>query len=164
MTESSSVLEKDTSARKGRVARPIVLMIIAGWALTVLWHAWQLEGGRGDEVGPAAVPVALATLLLLLIAADLVRFRRSPGSDPHDRSHWQVPAPLVLFTGTVVLSFAVMNLAGFGLGLALLILICAAGVERLRPLRAVLTTVLILGVLYVVFVSLLQVPIELLPQ
>ncbi|MHA6627500.1 tripartite tricarboxylate transporter TctB family protein [Pseudonocardia sichuanensis] len=162
----------DTRRRGGL---PSAFPVVAGlWTATVLWQAATLWTGSTDtsaDLGPAFLPLVLGTVVLVLLAIDAIRQTRRPHPEevpaaptgPGARlRRWSEP-PMHRFVALAV----VAALLGPWIGLAavpLLILCCLRVVERRSWTRAVLTTALLTAGLYVVFVVLLQVPIDLLPS
>ncbi|RBM14667.1 hypothetical protein DI005_28695 [Prauserella sp. PE36] len=159
--------------RRGRVSAFPVLACL--WIGTVVWQAVELALRHTDDsadLGPAFLPLALGVVVLVLLVADLVRQVRTERAEPAEPSdalgtgrrlrRWFEPPPR-RFVALAVVAAALGPWIGLAAAMVVLILGCLRYVEQRTWSRAVLTTVVLVAALYVVFVVLLQVRIELLP-
>ncbi|MFF5986733.1 tripartite tricarboxylate transporter TctB family protein [Prauserella flavalba] len=157
--------------RRGRVSAFPVLACL--WLGTVVWQAVELAARHTDtsaDLGPAFLPLALGALVLVLLTADLVRQARAPRTEPPEPQdatagglrRWFEP-PLRRFAVLAAAAAALGPWIGLAAAMIVLIAGCLRYVERRTWTQTIVTTVVLVAALYVVFVVLLQVPIDLLP-
>lgn len=134
--------------------------VIVGGVLAVAFGAFALQATAltyADEFAPGAgfAPLwlgVLGTLLSLWIVASALRGRPVPRPD------LGALARLLVAIFTLVVAVALADAIGFVAATALALIVLTLVVERMHPVSALATTAVTVGIVYVVFARLLNVP------
>ena len=127
---------------------------LAIFAVFVLWQSRVLPLGSLANPGPAYMPVALATLLLVAGLAIAVLGRDTPGVGSLAFGEWR--HAMAIFAACAFAALALERL-GYRLTIFLVLLFLLGVVERKRPAVAVVVAVVFAAGTYFLFDTLLRV-------
>jgi hypothetical protein len=127
---------------------------LAVFALLVLWQSRALPLGSLANPGPAYMPVALATLLLVGGLAIAVIGRSAPPLGSLDFGEWR--HAVAIFAACAFAALALERL-GYRLTIFLALLFLLGVVERTRPVVALVFAVAFAAGTYLLFDTLLRV-------
>lgn len=129
---------------------------LAVFALVVLWQSRVLPLGSLANPGPAYMPVALAMLLLIGGLAIAVLGRDAPALRSLGFDEWR--HAVAIFAACAFAALALERL-GYRLTIFLALLFLLAVVERKRPVVAVVFALAFAAGTYLLFDTLLRVPL-----
>lgn len=129
---------------------------LAVFALFVLWQSRVLPLGSLANPGPAYMPVALATLLLLGGLAIAVLGRDTPPFSTLGFGEWR--HAVAIFAACAFAALALERL-GYRLTILIALLFLLAIVERKRPVVAVVFAVAFAAGTFFLFDTVLRVPL-----
>jgi putative tricarboxylic transport membrane protein len=130
----------------------VVAALLLALAAVMLWDAWHLQIAAAYGLGPQAMPVVVATGLVLLALGNAVAaFRgRFPPRDDAD------PKPILLILGALVVLIVLIGVgAGFIPATALLFAITAAAFGRRAFATDLIIGLVLATIVYFVFAKLL---------
>jgi hypothetical protein len=147
----------DPSAAPSAAQNLIGGLLTIALGVAVLAMAWHYPMGSLLRMGPGFFPCVIAVLIVLLGLALTAGALRAPSGAASIRIQWRS----VLAVAAGVMLFALsLERAGLVPATLLLVLLSSLAEPGWRPRRAAILAVVVTALVYLLFVTVLQIPVE----
>jgi len=146
----------DSSAAPSAAQNLIGGLLTVALGVAVLATAWHYPMGSLLRMGPGFFPCVIAALIVLLGLALTASGLRAPSGAASIKIRWR--SALAVATGVVLFALS-LERAGLVPATLLLVLVSSLAEPGWRPRRAAILAVVVTALVYLLFVTVLQIPV-----